>query len=252
MSVVEKTKNYSLKLWKQKNKDSKGEFISYEAKNISDEMSFLEMLDIVNEDFIKQNKRAIEFDNDCREGICGACSLVINGTPHGAEMGTATCQLHMRTFKDGETIFVEPFRAKAFPVVKDLIVDRSAFDRIQQAGGYTSVNVGNAQDANSILIGKKEADQAFDYAACIGCGACVAACKNASASLFVGAKLAQLALLPQGQVEKKERSQRMVAQMDKEQFGSCTNTGVCSAVCPQEISLDVITQMNCNFFKASL
>lgn len=252
MSATEKTKNYTLKLWKQKNREAKGGFITYEAKNISDEMSFLEMLDIVNEDFIKQSKTAVEFDNDCREGICGACSLVINGIPHGAEMGTATCQLHMRTFKEGETIFVEPFRAKAFPIVKDLIVDRSAFDRIQQAGGYTSINTGNAQDANSILIGKKEADQAFDYAACIGCGACVAACKNASANLFVGAKLAQLALLPQGQVEKKERSKRMVAQMDKEQFGSCTNTGVCSAVCPKGISLDVITRMNRDFFKASL
>lgn len=252
MSVARKTKNYTLKIWKQKDKNSKGAFISYEAKNISDEMSFLEMLDIINENFIKGNKTAVEFDNDCREGICGACSLVINGIPHGAEMGTATCQLHMRSFKDGETIFVEPFRAKAFPIVKDLIVDRSAFDRIQQAGGYTSINTGNAQDANSILIGKKEADQAFDYAVCIGCGACVAACKNASASLFVGAKLAQLALLPQGKIEKKERSKHMVAQMDKEQFGSCTNTGVCSAVCPKEISLDVITQMNRDFFKASL
>lgn len=252
MPTAKKTKNYILKLWTQKNKDTKGEFITYEAKNIFDEMSFLEMLDIVNEDFIKQNKKAVEFDNDCREGICGACSLVINGTAHGAEMGTATCQLYMRCFKEGETIFVEPFRAKAFPIIKDLIVDRSAFDRIQQAGAYTSVNTGNAQDANSILIGKKEADKAFDYAACIGCGACVASCKNASASLFVGAKLAQLALLPQGQVEKKERSKRMVAQMDKEQFGSCTNTGVCSAVCPKEISLDVISKMNCAFFKSLL
>lgn len=210
------------------------------------------MLDVVNEDLVRSGKEAIEFDHDCREGICGACSLVINGNAHGPELATTTCQLHMRKFKDGDSITIEPFRAKSFPVVKDLVVDRSAFDRIQQAGGFVSANTGAAQDANCIPVGKTVADRAFAAAACIGCGACVATCKNASASLFTSAKVAHLGLLPQGQAEREERVLKMVAQMDAEGFGSCTNTGACEAACPVGISLENIAIMNRDFMKASI
>jgi succinate dehydrogenase / fumarate reductase iron-sulfur subunit len=244
--------NLHLKVWRQKGPQAQGSFMEYEAKNISTDMSFLEMLDVMNADLIKNGKEPVEFDHDCREGICGSCSLVINGSPHGPEKATTTCQLHMRKFKDGETLYVEPFRAKAFPVVKDLAVDRSAFDRIQQAGGYVSVNTGNAQDANCIPVAKTDADRAFESATCIGCGACVAACKNASASLFVAAKVSHLALLPQGQVEKQARVLNMVAQMDKEGFGACTNTGACSATCPKEISLETIAMMNREYLNSSV
>lgn len=214
-------------------------------------MSFLEMFDVLNEDLIHKGEEPVAFDHDCREGICGACSMYINGRPHGPQQ-TTTCQLHMRTFKDGETITVEPWRANAFPVVRDLVVDRSAFDRIQQSGGYVSINTGGVPDANEIPIPKKIADEAFDAAACIGCGACVAACKNASAMLFTSAKISQLALLPQGKAERKERAERMVAQMDAEGFGACTNTGACEAECPKGISLTNIARMNREYFSASL
>jgi succinate dehydrogenase / fumarate reductase iron-sulfur subunit len=234
----------NLKVWKQKSAKDKGEFLDYTAKNVSPDMSFLEMLDVMNEDLIRQGQVPIEFESDCREGICGSCSLVINGCAHGPDIATTSCQLHMRRFKDGDTIYIEPFRAKAFPVVKDLVVDRAAFDRIQQAGGFNSVSTGNAQDANSILIPKEKADRAFEAAACIGCGACVASCKNASASLFVAAKLTHLGSVPQGQPERAQRARDMVAQMDAEGFGFCTNTGACSAACPKEISLETIAQMN--------
>lgn len=244
--------NLTLKVWRQKGPNDKGEFMEYEAKGISTHMSFLEMLDVMNNDLIRHGKDPVQFDHDCREGICGACSLVINGAPHGPEGGTTTCQLHMRKFKDGDTIYIEPFRAKAFPVVRDLVVDRGAFDRIQQAGGFISVNTGNAQDANSILVAKDHSDAAFEAAACIGCGACVAACKNASASLFVAAKITHLALLPQGQPERDRRALAMVAQMDKEGFGGCTNTGACSATCPKEISLETIAQMNRDYLCATI
>jgi len=210
------------------------------------------MLDEVNAVLIKRGEEPVVFDHDCREGICGSCSLVINGNPHGPDRGTATCQLHMRRFKDGDRIVIEPFRAKAFPVCKDLSVDRSAFDRIIQAGGYVSISTGNAQDANNLPIDKAASDRAFAYATCIGCGACVAACKNASASLFTAAKIAHLASVPQGQPERKNRALRMVAQMDAEGFGACTNTGACSAACPKEISLEAIAQMNRDFVLASL
>jgi succinate dehydrogenase / fumarate reductase iron-sulfur subunit len=212
----------------------------------------LELLDVMNEDLIKNGKEPVEFDHDCREGICGSCSLVINASPHGPDKATTTCQLHMRRFKDGDTLYIEPFRAKAFPVVRDLVVDRSAFDRIQQAGGYVSVNTGNAQDANALPVPKTNADRAFEAAACIGCGACVAACKNASASLFVAAKITHLGLLPQGQAERDQRALKMIAQMDAEGFGSCTNTGACSATCPKEISVETIAQMNRDYMKASV
>ncbi len=217
---------------------------SYEAKDISPDMSFLEMLDVVNEGLMKQNAEPIAFDSDCREGICGMCSLVINGVPHGPERGTATCQLHMRKFKDGDTITIEPWRAKAFPIVKDLVCDRSAFDRIIQAGGFVSVSTGGAPDANALPISKPDAERAMDAAVCIGCGACVAACKNASAMLFVAAKISHLAQLPQGKIEAKERVQKMVARMDQEGFGNCSNQSECQAVCPKEISVDFISQMN--------
>jgi succinate dehydrogenase / fumarate reductase iron-sulfur subunit len=222
---------------------------TYQLRGINDHMSFLEMLDVLNEDLVKKGEDPVAFDHDCREGICGACSLVINGRPHGP-LQTTTCQLHMRSFKDGDTIFIEPWRAAAFPVMKDLIVNRSAFDRIQQAGGFISVNTGSAPDANEIPIGKQIADEAFNSATCIGCGACVAACKNASAMLFVGAKLSQYAMLPQGQVERKRRAEAMVAQMDKEGFGACTNTGACSAECPKEISMANIAMMNREYLTA--
>lgn len=244
--------NLKLKIWRQKGKDDKGHFEDYEAKNISTEMSFLEMLDVVNQDLIHQGKEPVAFDHDCREGICGACSMVINGDAHGPQKGTTTCQLHMRSFKDGESIFIEPWRAKSFPVVRDLIVDRSAFDRVITSGGYVSVATGNAQDANALPIAKVDADEAFVSAACIGCGACVAACKNASAMLFVAAKVNHLGSTPQGQVEHKARVTNMVAQMDKEGFGACTNTGSCSAACPKEIPLDTIAKLNKSLLKSSL
>lgn len=246
------TMNLTLKVWKQKNQSTRGHFETYEAKDISSEMSFLEMFDVLNERLIEENKEPIAFDHDCREGICGMCSMYINGRPHGPWHGTTTCQLHMRAFKDGDTIVVEPWRANAFPVIKDLMVDRSAFDRIIQAGGYVSVNTGSPVDANSIPIEKEKADQAFSAAACIGCGACVAACKNSSAMLFVSAKVAQLALLPQGVPEKKSRVLNMIDQMDKEGFGSCTMTGACEAVCPKEISVGNIAKLNAEYLSAGV
>ncbi|SEW54657.1 succinate dehydrogenase/fumarate reductase iron-sulfur subunit [Chitinophaga arvensicola] len=242
--------NLTLKVWRQKNKNDQGRFETLQAKNISSEMSFLEMFDVVNEELINDGKEPVAFDHDCREGICGMCSMHINGRAHGPWDGTTTCQLHMRAFKDGDTITVEPWRAGAFPVVKDLTVDRSAFDRIIEAGGYISVNTGNAQDANCLPVDKTNADLAFAAAACIGCGACVAACKNSSAMLFVSAKVSQLALLPQGHPEKQSRALNMVAQMDKEGFGSCTNTGACEAECPKEISLTNIARLNREFIGA--
>ncbi len=242
--------NLTLKVWRQKDRNDTGGFQTYPLKGISTEMSFLEMLDVLNEELLRAGTEPIVFDHDCREGICGMCSLYINGRPHGPERGTTTCQLHMRMFKDGETITIEPWRAQPFPVLKDLAVDRAAFDRIIQAGGYVSVNTGGVPDANAIPIPKVVADQAFDAATCIGCGACVAACKNGSAMLFVSAKVSQLALLPQGQVERKTRVENMVAQMDKEGFGSCTNTGACAAECPVGISLENIAMLNKEYYMA--
>ena len=243
--------NFTLKIWRQAKTSEKGEFQTYPVNDISPDMSFLEMLDTLNETLIHEGKQTpVEFDNDCREGICGMCSLVINGVAHGPRRATATCQLHMRSFKSGDTIWIEPFRANAFPVVRDLVVDRSAFDRIIQAGGYNSVNTGGAQDANAILIPKANADKAMDAAACIGCGACVAACPNASASLFVAAKISHLALLPQGQPEAKKRALAMVAQMDAEGFGNCSNIGECEAVCPKGISIANIARMKREYVKA--
>jgi succinate dehydrogenase iron-sulfur subunit len=249
---MEKTLNLLLKVWRQKNRNAEGQFVDYEAKGISTEMSFLEMLDVVNEGLIKKGEEPIAFDHDCREGICGMCSLFINGRPHGPKSAITACQLHMRNFKDGETIVVEPWRAKAFPVVKDLIVDRSAFDRIMQAGGFISANTGGAPDANAIPISKMTAEEAMDAAACIGCGACVAACKNSSAMLFVGAKVAHLGRLPQGNAEREKRVIAMVEQMEKEGFGACTNTEACSAECPKEISMDVIAMLRREYYKAAL
>jgi succinate dehydrogenase / fumarate reductase iron-sulfur subunit len=243
--------NLTLKVWRQRNHSDKGGFKEYSLSGISSDMSFLEMLDILNEELSEKGEDPVHFDHDCREGICGTCSLYINGQPHGPHQ-TTTCQLHMRSFKDGDTITIEPWRAKAFPVIKDLVVDRGAFDRIIQAGGYVSVNTGGVPDANEIPIPKIIADEAFDSATCIGCGACVAACKNASAMLFVAAKISQLSLLPQGKVERKERAEKMIEQMDEEGFGACTNTGACSAECPKEIKLSNIARMNREFFKASL
>lgn len=244
------TMNLTLKVWRQKNSKDKGGFETYPVTGISSEMSFLEMFDVLNERLVSEGKEPIAFDHDCREGICGMCSMHINGKAHGPWKGTTTCQLHMRAFKDGETIVVEPWRATAFPVVKDLVVDRSSFDRIIQAGGYISVNTGNAVDANSLPVDKQKADDAFAAAACIGCGACVAACKNASAMLFLSAKVSHLALLPQGAPERKTRALDMVAQMDKEGFGSCTNTGACEAECPKEISLTNIARLNREYLSA--
>lgn len=246
------TMNLTLKVWKQKNAATRGSFETYKVKNISSEMSFLEMFDVLNEELIHEGKDPIAFDHDCREGICGMCSMYINGRPHGPWEGTTTCQLHMRAFKDGDTIVVEPWRAKSFPVIKDLIVDRSAFDRIIQAGGYISVNTGVSVDGNTIPIEKEKADKAFAAAACIGCGACVAACKNSSAMLFVSAKVSHLALLPQGDVERKTRVLSMVGQMDKEGFGSCTFTEACEAVCPKEISVTNISRLNAEYMAAGL
>ncbi len=242
----------TLKVWRQKNKDTEGSLETYGLDGVSPDMSFLEMFDILNEQLIHDNKEPIAFDHDCREGICGSCAMHINGRPHGPLTGVATCQLHMRSFSDGDTIVVEPWRAVAFPVMKDLVVDRSSFDRIISAGGFVSVNTGNAQDANSTPIAKEYADEAFMAAACIGCGACVAACKNASAMLFTSAKISQLALLPQGQAERKLRAEKMVAQMDSEGFGACTNTGACSAECPKEISMENIARMNREYLGAKL
>lgn len=243
----------TLKIWRQKNKDTKGEMKSYPVKNVSPDSSFLEMLDELNNELIEKGEEPVAFDHDCREGICGMCSLYINGEAHGPDRGVTTCQLHMRKFKDGDTIFIEPWRANAFPVVKDLVVDRSAFDRIMNAGGFISVNTsGNTQDANLTPIPKDDADKAFDAATCIGCGACVATCKNASAMLFVSAKVSQLALLPQGQVEASRRATHMVAQMDQEGFGNCTNTGACEVECPKGISLENIARMNREYLSATL
>ncbi len=242
----------TLKVWRQKNKNDQGKFETYQLNEISEDMSFLEMFDVLNEQLINENKEPIAFDHDCREGICGMCSMYINGRPHGPLRGVTTCQLHMRSFKDGDTIVVEPWRANAFPVIKDLAVDRTAFDRVMQAGGFVSVNTGSAQDANAILVPKDDADKAFAAAACIGCGACVASCKNASAMLFVSAKISQFALLPQGQAEKKQRVLDMVNQMDEEGFGNCTNTGACEAECPKNISLENIARMNREYLCASL
>ena len=242
----------TLKVWRQKNSNQAGSFDTYQVKDISSEMSFLEMFDVLNEQLIHEGKDPIAFDHDCREGICGMCSMYIDGKAHGPWEQNTTCQLHMRAFKDGDTIVVEPWRSKAFPVIKDLMVDRTAFDRIIQAGGYISVNTGNAQDANCLPIDKHKADEAFAAAACIGCGACVAACKNSSAMLFVSAKVSQLALLPQGEPERKTRVLNMVAQMDKEGFGNCTNTYACEAECPKGISVANIARLNREFLGAEL
>ncbi len=240
----------TLHVWRQKNCHAKGELKTYLVTDISEDMSFIEMLDLLNERLIAKNEEPITFDCDCLEGICGTCAMVINGKPHGPEQGTATCQLYMRKFKDGDHIFIEPWRSKAFPIIKDLVVCRSAFDRIMQAGGFISVDVGSAGDANNILIPKEDTDLAMDAAQCIGCGACVAACKNGSAMLFVSAKVGQLALLPQGRPEAGRRASLMVEAMDKEGFGNCTNTFDCEAVCPKEISVDFIAKLNREYIKA--
>lgn len=242
--------NLTLKIWRQKDSKDKGKMVTYKVTDISPDTSFLEMIDILNNQIIEEGEDPIAFDHDCREGICGMCSMYINGQPHGPEHGTTTCQLHMRSFKDGDTIYIEPWRAKAFPVIKDLVVDRSSFDRIIQAGGFVSVNTGSPQDANNLPVPKNDADDAFDAATCIGCGACVAACKNASATLFVAAKISHLALLPQGKVERKARAEKMIAQMDAEGFGACTNTQACSIECPKEISMEHIARMRREYIKA--
>ncbi len=242
----------TLKIWRQKNAEANGKFVDYQIDEVDGDMSFLEMLDVLNEQLVAKGEDTVEFDHDCREGICGSCSLQINGEPHGPEKLVATCQLHMRSFKDGDTIVIEPFRAKAFPVIKDLVVDRTSFDRIQQSWGYISVNTsGNTVDANTIPIEKEKADASFNAATCIGCGACVAACKNASAMLFTSAKVSQYALLPQGRVEATERVKAMVRQMDEEGFGNCTNTGACEIECPKGISLENIARMNREFLSAT-
>ena len=244
--------NLTLKIWRQENTETKGSFETYPISGISPDMSFLEMIDVLNEKLIVEGKEPVAFDHDCREGICGMCSMYINGRPHGPKNAVTTCQLHMRSFKNGDTIVIEPWRASAFPVIKDLAVDRSSFDRIMAAGGFVSVNTGNAQDANSLPISKDDADESFTSAACIGCGACVAACKNASAMLFVSAKVSQYALLPQGQPERKSRVLAMVAQMEEEGFGSCTNTGACEAECPKGISISNIARLNREYLGAAL
>ena len=242
-----------LKIWRQKNPESEGKIINYEIDGITEDMSFLEMMDVLNEKIMHDGGDPVAFDHDCREGICGSCSMFITGQPHGPDRGVTTCQLHMRKFKDGDTIYIEPFRSRAFPIIKDLVVDRTAFDRIQQAGGYISINTsGNTLDANTIPIEKESADKAFDAATCIGCGACVATCKNSSAMLFVSAKVSQFALLPQGKVEATDRVLNMVKQMDLEGFGNCTNTGACHVECPKGISLDYIAKLNTEYAKASL
>ncbi len=245
--------NLTLKIWRHKDSNTKGQMVDYKVTDISEHMSFLEMMDVLNEQLVNSGDEPVAFDHDCREGICGMCSMYSNGEAHGPDRGIPTCQLHMRMFKDGDTITIEPFRAKAFPVIKDLVVDRMAFERIQQAGGYISVNTsGNTQDANGIPISKHAADEAMDAATCIGCGACVATCKNSSAMLFVGAKVSQYALLPQGQIEAVDRVKNMVAQMDAEGFGNCTNTGACEIECPKCISLEYIARMNRELMKAHL
>ena len=244
--------NLTLKIWRQKNANDKGKMVDYQISDVSPDMSFLEMLDVLNNQLIEKGDSPVAFDHDCREGICGMCSLYINGEAHGPDRRVTTCQLHMRMFKDGDTIHIEPFRAQAFPIIKDLVVDRSAFDRVQHAGGFISVNTsGNTQDANSIPISKHAADKAMDAANCIGCGACVASCKNSSAMLFVSAKVSQYALLPQGQVEATDRDLNMVQQMDDEGFGNCTNTGACEVECPKGISLENIARMNREYLSAS-
>lgn len=244
--------NLTLKVWRQENTNAKGRFETYPVKDVSSEMSFLEVIDLLNDRLVRDGIDPIAFDHDCREGICGACSMHINGRPHGPWHATTTCQLHMRAFKDGDTIVIEPWRAQAFPVIKDLVTDRSSFDRIVQAGGFISVNTGNAVDGNAVAVEKDKADGSFAAAACIACGACVAACKNASASLFLAAKVAHLALLPQGQPERKTRVLSMVAQMDKEGFGSCTFTGACEAVCPKEIAITNISRMHKDYVAAGV
>lgn len=241
-----------LKVWRQQNTDTPGQFVNYDTPDLNPNMSFLEMLDVVNEEITARGEDPVAFDHDCREGICGTCSIVINGKPHGPHRGVATCQTYMRSFQDGQTVVLEPFRARAFPVVKDLVVNRKAFDRIMQAGGFISVNTGGPRDANALPIGKDKADKAMDAAACIGCGACVAACKNASAMLFVAAKVSQFSLLPQGQVERERRVSNMVRVMDEEGFGACTVTGSCEAVCPKNISLDFISRLNQEYSRALL
>jgi succinate dehydrogenase / fumarate reductase iron-sulfur subunit len=244
--------NLNLKIWRQKNNNTGGRFEIYEMPGVSTHMSFLEMLDVLNDRLIKEGKHPVAFDHDCREGICGTCSMYINGRAHGPLKGTTTCQLHMRHFNNGETITIEPWRASAFPIIKDLVVDRGGFEKIMQAGGYISVNTGNAPDANSIPISKPKSDEAFDAAACIGCGACVASCKNASAMLFLSAKVSQLALLPQGDPERNRRVLKMVMAHDEAGFGACTNTGACEAECPKEISISHIARLNREYIKASL
>lgn len=245
--------NLNLKIWRQKGANDKGKMVDYQITDVSPDMSFLEMLDVLNTELIEKGDEPVAFDHDCREGICGMCSLYINGEAHGPDRGVTTCQLHMRKFNDGDTIYIEPFRAKAFPVIKDLVVDRSAFDRIQHAGGFISVNTsGNTIDANATPISKHAADEAMDAATCIGCGACVATCKNSSAMLFVGAKVSQYALLPQGQVEAADRVMNMVKQMDEEGFGNCTNTGACEIECPKGISLENIARMNREYLSANI
>lgn len=244
--------NLTLKVWRQKNRNDKGRFERYSAQGISPDASFLEMLDVVNAELVKKGEEPIAFDHDCREGICGSCGMMINGRAHGPQKGVATCELRMRTFKDGDLIVVEPWRAKPFPVIKDLVVDRTAFDRIMQAGGFVSVNTGGAPDGNAIPIPKPIAEEAMDAAACIGCGACVAACKNGSAMLFVSAKVSHLALLPQGYAERKERVDRMIAQMDKEGFGACSNTYACEAECPKQISVEHIARLNREYIRAKV
>ena len=245
--------NLTLKIWRQKGPQDKGQMVEYKVTDISEHMSFLEMMDVLNETLVAKDEEPIAFDHDCREGICGMCSLQINGEAHGPDRGITTCQLHMRMFKDGDTIFIEPFRANAFPVIKDLVVDRMAFERIQQAGGYISVNTsGNTQDANGIPISKHNADLSMDAASCIGCGACVASCKNSSAMLFVAAKVSQFALLPQGKIEATDRVKNMVAQMDLEGFGNCTNTGACEVECPKGISIENIARLNREYLAATI
>ncbi len=239
-----------LRIWRQTGAQAKGQLVPYEVDGVNPHMSFLEMLDVLNQGLIEKGEEPVAFDSDCREGICGTCSLVINGIPHGPERGTAACQLHMRHFKDGQTVTIEPWRARAFPIIRDLVTDRSAFDRIMQAGGFVSVGTGQAPEANSILIPKEKAEKAMDAAACIGCGACVAACKNASAMLFVSAKVSHLSLLPQGEVERGRRVRGMVGQMDKEGFGNCSNQYECEAVCPKEISVEFIARMNREYLQA--
>jgi succinate dehydrogenase / fumarate reductase, iron-sulfur subunit len=243
---------FNLKIWRQAGAASPGKLVDYSLDGITADMSFLEMLDVLNHGLVSKGEESIEFDSDCREGICGSCALVINGDAHGPDRGTATCQLHMRRFKDGDTIVIEPWRARAFPIIKDLATDRTSFDRIMAAGGFVSVNTGNAVEANSILIGESIAERAMDSAQCIGCGACVAACPNASAMLFVGAKITHLSELPQGQIERTRRAKQMVAAMDAEGFGACSNTGACEAACPKEITLENIARMNREFSRASI